>query len=60
MVTRRTTGKVEGTRSLLQCETAIWRCEELEGMRCGYYGDDLKVKMKMRRKCAECIEMKGK
>jgi hypothetical protein len=47
-------------RPILQCETERWYCVELDGNRCGYYGDELEVRACMRRRCAECIEMKGK
>lgn len=47
-------------RPIYQCETNHWYCGDLDGARCGYYGDELETRYRMRRRCDECIEQKGK
>lgn len=58
-VALRVSTRADGSHPLHQCESHLWYCEELDGARCSYYGDELKLKLRMRRRCAECIEMKG-
>lgn len=45
-------------RSLCLCTT--YRCAELDGGRCAYYGDDLELYGTAYKRCDECVREKGR